>query len=38
MNLNALEKLFDLKERGILTNEEFEEEKKKILNTAKNIS
>lgn len=31
-NLDDLEKLNNLKKQGILTNEEFEEEKKKILN------
>ena len=32
MNLEKLEKLHELKEKGILTDEEFEQEKKKLLN------
>lgn len=32
MKLEKLEKLYDLKEKGILTDEEFEHEKKKLLN------
>ena len=32
MDLNALERIADLKERGILTEEEFLKEKQKILN------
>lgn len=32
MELEKLEKLHELKEKGILTDEEFEQEKKKLLN------
>lgn len=38
MNIEELEKLSQLKEKGIITDEEFEKEKKKILNTNETVS
>ena len=38
MNYEELEKLQELKEKGILTDEEFQKEKQKILNDTKNES